>query len=220
MSRRWLTAAAVALAGALLAALAAPSLRSPGGAPPPPPPGGELAGGAPVPDDHALADAGHGADAHDVEPAPVVWYRQLATLPADDVLGMIRAGVGSDLPGDVRSEAAGVAARFVVADLTGEGREAFPSVWAGGAATAAPALACCTDVTVLASGAAGWLAEPPLVLALVVWTGTPVDGVARIAEREATFVFLRPEPGGGYVPVDASTVASWRPPDGEGRPPG
>lgn len=243
-SRRHRAAAgAAALAAALLAALlavpATAPLRSSRRATAPPPaglsdaattgaptgappavPADVPADGAPVAGDDALADAGHGRDAPGAEPAPVVWYRQLATLPAGDVLGMIRDGVGSDLPADLRSEAAGVAARFVVADLTGDGRDAFPSAWGGGAGTAAPAQACCTGVTVLASGAATWPAEPPLVLALVVWTGTPVDGVTRVAEREATFVFLRPEPGGGYVPVDASAVASWRPPAGVGGGPG
>ena len=43
-------------------------------------------------------------------------------------------------------------------------------------AAAAPARACCRDVRILAAGAARYSDEPPLALALVVWSALPVDG--------------------------------------------
>lgn len=225
MSRRTLAlagAAALAAAGAAaLVALAVGSGGDPGGSP-----AGQAAPGATegppatVGPDHVLNDTEHGATRRDDEPAAVVWYQQLATLPFDDVARMIAGGVGSDLPDDRRLLAGDVAGRFVVADLSGEGRDQFPTWWGDEGSTAGPALACCTDVTVLAAGASGYPAGEPLVLALVVWTATPVNGVAHLGEREASFVFLRPEPGGGYAPVDASTVESWRPPAEPGPPVG
>lgn len=221
MSRRTVALAAAALIAALGAAvLVALALRPDGG------PGGPAGGDAPPPTgappatggpDHVLDDSEHGATGGDGEPAAVVWYQQLATLPFDDVTRMIDDGVGSDLAGDRRRLAAEVAGRFVVADLSGEGRDEFPGWWDGQGSTAGPALACCTDVTVLAAGASGYPADDDLVLALVVWTATPVNGVTHLDEREASFVFLRAD-GGGYEPVDVSTVESWQPP-GEAPPP-
>lgn len=223
MSRRTraLGAAAVlaALGAAVLVALAVRPDGGPGG-----PAGGEAPGatGSPAPTggpDHVLNDTEHGATGGDGEPAAVVWYQQLATLPFDDVARMIDGGVGSDLPGDRRRLASEVAGRFVVADLGGEGRDEFPGWWGGQGPTAGPALACCTDVTVLAAGASGYPADDDLVLALVVWTATPVNGVAHLGEREASFVFLRSD-GAGYQPVDASTVETWHPPGEPPPPPG
>lgn len=223
MSRRTLAlAAAAALAALGAAVLAALALRPDGG--PGGPAGGDAPGAAGAPPatggpDHVLDDTEHGATHRDGEPAAVVWHQQLATLPSDDVTRMIDDGVGSDLPGDHRRLAAEVAGRFVVADLSGEGRDEFPDRWAGQGATAGPALPCCTDVTVLAAGASGYPVDDDLVLALVVWTATPVNGIAHLDEREASFVFLRAE-GGGYEPVDASTVESWSPPGEPPPPPG
>ena len=179
---------------------------------------GAGAGGGTVPPDHLLDDTEHGAGGGDADPVAVTWYLQLSTLPTDDVLGLVDRGVGSDLADDERREAVAVAARVVVADLSGAGRDEFPSLWGGGQATAAPALACCTDVEVLAAGAAGYPAEAPLVLALVVWTATPVDGISQFDAWEASFVFLHPTADGGYDPVDPSTVESWRAPAGLGLP--
>ncbi|HEX6416906.1 MAG TPA: hypothetical protein VFZ77_00370 [Acidimicrobiales bacterium] len=221
MSRRTLTlgaaAALAALGAAVLVALAVRPDGGPGGPAPGEAPG---AAGSPAPaggPDHVLDDAEHGATGGDGEPAAVVWYQQLATLPFDDVARLIDGGVGSDLPGDRRRLASEVAGRFVVADLSGDGRDEFPGWWGGQGPTAGPALACCTDVTVLAAGASGYPGDDDLVLALVVWTATPVNGVAHLGEREASFVFLRSD-GAGYEPVDASTVETWHPP-GEPSPP-
>lgn len=222
MNRRTLALAAAVLAAAGAAVLVAVAVRTGPGT------GDRAGGGAPgttgVPPgtsgpDHVLNDTEHGATRRDGELAAVVWHQQLATLPFDDVARMIDEGVGSDLPDGQRREAAEVAGRFVVADLSGEGRDGFPGWWGGDGATAGPALACCTDVSVLAAGASGYPAGDDLVLALVVWAARPVNGVAHLDEREASFVFLRPE-GGGFVPVDASTVESWHPPNEPRPPPG
>lgn len=188
--------------------------RGAGGAGPANGPGDE-----PVPD-HVLNDTEHGAGGGDDVPVALTWYRQLSTLPLDDVTRLVAEGVGSDLPAETRRSAAEVAAAFVVADLSGEGRDRFPTWWGGEAATAAPARACCRDVAVLAAGAGSYPAEEGLVLALVVWSATPVDGVTRLDAWEASFVFLRSTPGGGAVPVDPSTVASWQAPPGLGQPVG
>lgn len=223
MSRRTLGLGAatglVALGVAVVVALAVRSDGGPGG-----PAGSEAPGAASeqAPDggqDHVLDDTEHGATGRDGEPAAVVWYQQLATLRFDDVARMIDRGVGSDLPPDRRRLASEVAGRFVVADLAGDGRDEFPGWWGGQGSTAGPALACCTDVTVLAAGASGYPADDDLVLALVVWTATPVNGVAHLGEREASFVFLRTD-GAGYEPVDASTVETWHPPGEPAPPPG
>ena len=171
------------------------------------------------PSDHVLDDTEHGTGGDD-HPAAVTWYRQLSTLPLDEVTGLVDAGVGSDLPDDRRRAAREVAGRFVVADLSGLGRDEFPTWWGSGRSTAAPALACCTDVEVIAAGAAGYPAEEPLVLALVVWSATPVDGVSQFDSWEASFVFLQPAPGGSFTPVDPSTVDSWHAPAGLGLPSG
>jgi hypothetical protein len=219
---------AVALAAGVAAALAA---RAGGGGGGPVSPGdpaagagagsrSEVAPGTGAPPDHELNDTGHGEATGDDDPAALVWYQQLSTLPLDDVTWLIERGVGSDLPDGPRVNAAEVASRFVVADLSGEGRDRFPTWWGGERSTAAPELACCTDVEVVAAGAAGYPAEEPLVLALVVWSATPVDSVAQFDAWES-FVFLHPAPGGGgFTPVDPSTVESWRPPAGLGQPAG
>jgi hypothetical protein len=216
------------LAAVLLWSVAGP--KGDGGAPRPPgqaaddggtgsgADGGGGDGDDPAPPDHALDDTEHGAGGGDDHPAAVTWYEQLSTLPVDDVVGLIDGGVGSDLDAAVRRAAARAAAGFVVADLSGVGRDEFPTWWGGEQATAAPALACCTDVEVLAAGAASYPEEEPLVLALVVWAATPVDGVSQFDAWEASFVFLHPAPDGGFTPVDPSTVGTWRAPAGLGLP--
>jgi hypothetical protein len=191
----------------------------------PPAPGGDglpsrQAAGAPPrseapPSEHVLNDTEHGAG-RDYDTAAEVWYLQLSTLPLEDVTRFVNEGVGSDLPDDRRRAASDAAARFVVADLSGVGRDQFPTWWDG--STAAPPLACCRDVVMLAAGAASYPDEAPLVLALVVWSATPVDGVSQFDAWEASFVFLHPAPDGSYTPVDPSTVESWRAPSGLGLP--
>ena len=59
--------------------------------------------------------------------------------------------------------------------------------------------------------------QPPLALALVVWSATPIDGGSAFDAWEASFVFLAPAEG-GYTPVDPSTVESWEAPPGLGQP--
>ena len=71
---------------------------------------------------------------------------------------------------------------------------------------------------ILAAGAARYAAQPPLSLALVVWSATPVDGGPPFDAWEASFVFLAPGRDGGFTPVDPSTVASWEAPPGLGQP--
>jgi hypothetical protein len=173
-------------------------------------------GDGPVPE-HVLNDTGHGVADDDGDPA-MVWYLQLSTLPLEDVTRLIAEGVGSDLPPAQQAAARDVASRFVAADLSGAGRDQFPD-WAAGAGTpAAPARACCRDVRILAAGAARYAAQPPLSLALVVWSATPVDGRPPFDAWEASFVFLAPGRDGGFTPVDPSTVASWEAPPGLGQP--
>jgi hypothetical protein len=184
-------------------------------------PGGERAadedggtgGGA---DEHVLNDTGHGRGGGPDDPA-VIWYEQLSTLPFEDVTRLIVGGVGSDLPAADQQAARDVAARFVTADLTGVGRDQFPR-WQEAGEAAAPARACCRDVTILAAGAARYPAEPTLTLALVVWSAAPVEGGVPFDEWEASFVFLGPAGAGGFVPVDPSTVRSWEAPPGLGQP--
>jgi hypothetical protein len=163
---------------------------------------------APVPDD-VLNDTEHGTSTDDLDPA-MVWYLQLSTLPFEDVSRLIQGGVGSDLGPDQQAAARDAASRYVAADLSGASRDGGP--WA------APARACCRDVQILAAGAASYPDEPPLALALVVWSATPVDGGPAFDAWEASFVFLAPSDGGGYTPVDPSTVDSWEAPPGLGQP--
>jgi len=175
-------------------------------------PAGERAGPAgdtvPVPDD-VLNDTEHGTARDDLGPA-MVWYLQLSTLPFEDVSRLIQGGVGSDLGPDQQAAARDAASRYVAADLSGAPRDGGP--WA------APARACCRDVQILAAGAASYPDQPPLALALVVWSATPVDGGPAFDAWEASFVFLAPSDGGGYTPVDPSTVESWEAPPGLGQP--
>jgi hypothetical protein len=161
-----------------------------------------------VPDD-VLNDTEHGTATDDLDPA-MVWYLQLSTLPFEEVSRLIQGGVGSDLGPDQQAAARDAASRYIAADLSGAPRDGGP--WA------APARACCRDVQILAAGAAGYPDQPPLALALVVWSATPVDGGPAFDAWEASFVFLAPDGGGGYTPVDPSTVDSWEAPPGLGQP--
>ena len=177
-----------------------------------PDPAGERAGSPPdaepVPDD-VLNDTEHGTATDGGEPA-MIWYLQLSTLPFEDVTRLIEGGVGSDLGPAQRAAARDAASRYVAADLAGAPREGGP--WA------APARACCRDVRILAAGAASYPDQPPLALALVVWSAAPVDGGPPFDAWEASFVFLAPRAGGGFTPVDPSTVESWEAPPGLGQP--
>jgi hypothetical protein len=175
--------------------------------------GGDAGG---EPDEHVLNDTGHAHGGGPDDPA-LIWYQQLSTLPLGDVTRLIAEGVGSDLPAADQQAARDVASRFVTADLTGVGRDSFPR-WQEAGEVAAPARACCRDVRILAAGAARYPAEPPLSLALVVWSATPVEGGAPFDAWEASFVFLAPGGSGGFVPVDPSTVQSWAAPPGLGQP--
>ena len=168
------------------------------------------------PDEHVLNDTGHGRGGGPDDPA-VIWYQQLSTLPFEDVTRLIAEGVGSDLPAADQQAARDVAARFVTADLTGVCRDQFPR-WQEAGEAAAPARACCRDVRILAAGAARYPAEPPLTLALVVWSAAAVEGGVPFDAWEASFVFLGPDGAGGFVPVDPSTVRSWEAPPGLGQP--
>lgn len=167
-------------------------------------------------DPDVLNDTGHGHTAA-TGPVAVVWWQQLSTLDLATVTSLIADGVGSDLDAATRIEAGETASSYVTADLTGVGRDRFPRSWDGDD-TAAPATACCRDVEILAVGASSYPDEPPLVLALVVWTATPVNGIAQFDAWEASFVFLAPAAGGGYEVVDPSAVTSWRTPPGLGLP--
>jgi hypothetical protein len=161
-----------------------------------------------VPDD-VLNDTEHGTASDDLDPA-MVWYLQLSTLPFSDVSRLISGGVGSDLDAAQQAAAGDVASRYVAADLAGAPREGGPY--------AAPARACCRDVQILAANAASYPDQPPLALALVVWSATPADGGPPFDPWEASFVFLAPDGAGGFTPVDPSTVDSWESPPGLGQP--
>jgi hypothetical protein len=161
-----------------------------------------------VPDD-VLNDTEHGIAADDLDPA-MVWYLQLSTLPFSDVSRLITGGVGSDLDAAQQAAAVDAASRYVAADLAGAPREGGPY--------AAPARACCRDVQILAANAASYPDQPPLALALVVWSATPADGGPPFDPWEASFVFLAPDGAGGFTPVDPSTVDSWESPPGLGQP--
>jgi hypothetical protein len=168
----------------------------------------ESSSAEPVPDD-VLNDTEHGTATDDLDPA-MVWYLQLSTLPFEDVARLISGGVGSDLDAAQQTAAGDAASRYVAADLAGAPREGGP--WA------APARACCRDVQILAANAASYPDQPPLALALVVWSATPADGGAPFDPWEASFVFLAPDGAGGFTPVDPSTVDSWESPPGLGQP--
>jgi hypothetical protein len=159
--------------------------------------------------DDVLNDTEHGTATDDLDPA-MVWYLQLSTLPFEDVSRLIQGGVGSDLGPAEQAAAQDAASRYVAADLSGAPRDGGP--WA------APARACCQDVQILAAGAASYADQPPLALALVVWSATPIDGGPAFDAWEASFVFLAPAEGGGFTPVDPSTVDSWEAPPGLGQP--
>jgi hypothetical protein len=205
---------AVAILAVLALSLAAWLVVRPGGAPDRPEEAGDrtASGDAagPVPDD-VLNDTEHGTAVDDLDPA-TVWYLQLSTLPVEDVTRMMEAGVGSDLDPAQLAAARDAASRYVAADLSGAPRDGGP--WA------APARACCRDVRILAAAAAGYPDQPPLALALVVWSANPIDGGPPFDAWEASFVFLAPAEAGGYTPVDPSTVESWESPPGLGQPSG
>jgi hypothetical protein len=212
--RRRLPPFAVVAAAVLAVSLAAWLVVRPGGGPDRPEEAGDHTvpgeDAAPVPDD-VLNDTEHGTAVDDLDPA-MVWYLQLSTLPVEDVTRMMEAGVGSDLAPAQQAAARDAASRYVAADLGGAPRDGGP--WA------APARACCRDVRILAAGAASYPDQPPLALALVVWSATPMDGGPPFDAWEASFVFLAPADAGGYTPVDPSTVESWESPPGLGQPSG
>lgn len=218
--RRAVTAALGLALMVVLAGLVALRWAGGGGRDAPEPPAQGPATPAPAgaadTDPDVLNDTGHGHGTA-TGPVAVVWWQQLSALDVATVTSLITDGVGSDLDPAAREAAGETASSYVIADLTGAGRDRFPRSWAGGD-TAAPATACCADVEILAVGASSYPDEPPLVLALVVWSATPVNGIAQFDAWEASFVFLAPAPGDGYEVVDPSTVTSWRAHPGLGLP--
>ena len=157
--------------------------------------------------DDVLNDTEHGTATDDLDPA-MVWYLQLSTLPFEDVSRLIQGGVGSTSGPPSRPPP-----RTPPLATSPPTSAARPD----GGPWAAPARACCQDVQILAAGAR-YADQPPLALALVVWSATPIDGGPAFDAWEASFVFLAPAEGGGFTPVDPSTVESWEAPPGLGQP--
>lgn len=142
----------------------------------------------------AALEAGHEEDA--VAPADQ-WRALLATdAPRAGLYRLIGAPASSDLPPAVAARAATAGSKFVVADVTGVGREAFPGWWAE-----RPPVPEAATARVLAAGAASY---GPLVQVVVVWDGTAPDGSA-LGERTTTVV-LDSTSADVFVPVHPGEV--------------
>lgn len=177
------TAATVVASSTTTASPASTSSAGEGGV------GGEEAGG------HAAALE---ADGEEEALAPAdQWRALLATdAPRADLYRLIGDPASSDLPPAVAARAAATGSRFVVADVTGVGREAFPGWW--GERPPEPEAA---TAGVLAAGAASY---GPLVQVVVVWDGTAPDGGA-LGERTSTVV-LDSTSSDVFVPVRPGEV--------------
>ena len=120
------------------------------------------------------------------------WRALLATdAPRAGLYRLIADPANSDLPPAVAARAASTGSVFVVADVTGVGREAFPGWWGE-----RPAVPVAATARVLVAGAASY---GPLVQAVVVWDGTAPDGGA-LGERTSTVV-LDSTSSDVFVPV-------------------
>jgi len=109
------------------------------------------------------------------------WRGLLASdAPREGLFRLIADPRSSDLPAAAAARAASAGSTFVVADASGEGREAFPGWWGD-----RPAVPVATGVRVLAAGAAS---AGRLVQVVVVWDGTSPAGVP-LGERTSTVFF-------------------------------
>ncbi len=125
------------------------------------------------------------------------WRALLATdAPRPGLYRMMGDPASSDLPPAVAARAAVTGSRFVVADVTGVGREAFPSWWGE-----RPPVPLAATARVLAAGAASY---GSLVQVVVVWDGTAPDGGA-LGERAST-VLLDSTSSEVFVPVHPGEV--------------
>ncbi len=136
-----------------------------------------------------------------VDEAPVApadhWRALLATdAPRPGLYRLMGDPAGSDLPPAVAARAAVTGSRFVVADVTGVGREAFPGWWGE-----RPPVPVAATARVLAAGAASY---GSLVQVVVVWDGTAPDGSA-LGEQAST-VFLDSTSSDVFVPVHPGEV--------------
>ena len=120
------------------------------------------------------------------------WRALLGTdAPRAGVYRLIGDPASSDLPAAVAARAASTGSRFVVADVTGVGREAFAGWWAQ-----RPVVPVAATARVLAAGAASY---GPLVQVVVVWDGTAPDG-GDLGARTTTVLLESPHPE-VFVPV-------------------
>ena len=125
------------------------------------------------------------------------WRALLATdAPRAGLYQLIGDPASSDLPPAVAARAASTGSRFLVADVTGAGREAFPGWWAQ-----RPAEPVAATAQVLAAGAASY---GPLVQVVVVWEGAAPDGSA-LGEQTSTVV-LDSTSSDVFVPVRPGDV--------------
>ena len=125
------------------------------------------------------------------------WRALLATdAPRAGLYRLIGDPAGSDLPPAVAARAVSTGSRFVVADVTGVGREAFPGWW-----VQRPPVPVAATARVLAAGAGSY---GSLVQVVVVWDGTAPDGSV-LGERTSTVV-LDSTSSDVFVPVHPGEV--------------
>ena len=152
-------------------------------------------GGAGEAEGHA-AELEAGGEEEALAPADQ-WRALLATdAPRAGLYRLIGDPVSSDLPPAVAVRAASTGSRFLVADVTGVGREAFPGWWGE-----RPAVPVAATARVLAAGAASY---GPLVQVVVVWDGAAPDGSV-LGERTSTVV-LDSTSSDVFVPVHPGDV--------------
>jgi len=153
-------------------------------------------GAAGVEEERAAAALENAEDEDPVAPADQ-WRSLLATdAPRAGLDRMMGDPASSDLPPAVAARAAATGSRFVVADVTGVGREAFPSWWGE-----RPPVPMAATARVLAAGAASY---GSLVQVVVVWDGTAPDGSA-LGEQAST-VLLDSTSSDVFVPVHPGDV--------------
>ena len=152
-------------------------------------------GGAGEAEGHA-AELEAGGEEEALAP-PDQWRALLATdAPRAGLYRLIGDPASSDLPPAVSARAASTGSRFLVADVTGVGRETFPDWWGE-----RPAVPVAATARVLAAGAAAY---GPLVQVVVVWDGTAPDGSV-LGERTSTVV-LDSTSSDVFVPVHPGDV--------------
>lgn len=153
-------------------------------------------GAAGVEEERTAAALENAEDEDPVAPADQ-WRALLATdAPRPGLYRLIGDPASSDLPAAVAARAAATGSTFVVADVTGVGREAFPGWWGE-----RPPVPVAATARVLAAGAGSY---GSLVQVVVVWDGTAPDGSA-LGERTTTVV-LDSTSSDVFVPVRPGDV--------------